>query len=71
MLSIAIRKQINSKNISFTELKPFIGKNVIITITEEQNESQKLEAFSDFFNLAGKISIDEVSINELREASLI
>ncbi len=71
MLSVAIRKQINSNNINFSELKPFIGKNVIITITEEQNHSEKLESFSDFFNLAGKITIDEESINKLREISLI
>lgn len=63
MLSVEIRKRISLSNINITELKPFIGKNVIITITEEQNESQNLEKFSDFFNLAGKISIDEDCIN--------
>ena len=71
MLSVAIRKQIKSKNLNLTGLKPFIGKNVIITITEENNEAQKTEQFSGFFNLAGKISIDEKSINELRGESLL
>lgn len=71
MLSIAIRKQINSNNLKLNELKSFIGKNVIITITEVNSESEKLEKFSDFFNLAGKISIDEDSIIELRKKSEI
>jgi hypothetical protein len=71
MLSLAIRKQVKSNNINLSGLKPFIGKNVIITITEEYNESQKMEQFSDFFNLAGHIFLDQDSINELRESSIL
>ena len=71
MLSVSLRRQIKSKRIEINELKPFIGKNVIITISEEQNELEKLKKYSDFFNLAGKVSIDEDSINLLREKSTI
>lgn len=67
MLTVAIRKQISQNNMKINELKSFIGKNVLITITEEQNEAQSLDTFSAFFNLAGQISIDEESISELRE----
>ena len=71
MLTVSVRKQISSNNIDLNELKPFIGKNVIITITEELDEALKLEKYSDFFNAFGNISIDEDSINLLREKSLI
>jgi len=51
MLSLAIRKQIDSEKMVFSEFKDFIGKNVIISITEEENQLEKKAKFSEFFKL--------------------
>lgn len=64
---IAVRKKIVSKELIIPELEEFIGKNVVIYINEESDNSSK-EAFFDCIN---NIEIDELVIENSREISVI
>jgi len=70
-MGMALRKIVN-ENVSneWTELKQFIGKEVLITVADftQDNYENKLNVF---FSLIGSIDIDSSELNELRRASMI
>lgn len=70
-----IRKyiRVESDTIRIDELHRLKGKNVEVTVRELPEESleEKKKRLSRFFELAGKIDIDESAIERLREVSKI
>ncbi|MEA1884752.1 MAG: hypothetical protein U9N62_09580 [Thermotogota bacterium] len=64
----AIRKRImiDSDTIRIPELQKFIGKTMEIILLEDSEEKNKA-----FLDLAGKISLDDEAVNDLRENSKI
>lgn len=68
-----IRKylKVDSDTIRIDELRRLKGRNVEVTVRELPEESleTKKKRLSRFFELAGKIDIDESAFERLREAS--
>jgi nicotinate-nucleotide pyrophosphorylase len=74
MEAIKITRKIESETLNIPELKKFIGKNIEIIMLEIPSEkmvSAKKEKMKNFLNAAGNIDIDEKTVNELRQKSLL
>ncbi len=64
---IELHTKIDSDEYILDGLNQFLGKEVEITISE----NLAITKFANFFGLANEIQIDEESIQNLREQSLI
>ena len=69
MITIAIHKHIDSENLTLPEAKQFIGKDVVIIMSEVSKSEPLDPVISDFFKLAGKIILQEDKLFSLKEIS--
>jgi hypothetical protein len=67
---ILIRKQLESETLYLPELKPFLGKNVEITIREAM-PTDGSSPYEAFFALAGQDVVVPDAYKRLRSASMI
>ncbi len=67
MMTIRIRKKIDSETVHLPELRPFIGKTVEIVVAEEGESTAS--AYDAFFSLAGHDVVDPDAYKVLRAAS--
>ena len=70
MEALRLKTYLESDTIHIPNCADFIGKNVEIIILS-QADSVKQKNKSAFFELAGKIDIDDYAISQLRKNSMI
>ncbi|MGB7159919.1 MAG: hypothetical protein WBD40_17770 [Tepidisphaeraceae bacterium] len=68
MTAIKIERHLDSDTLHLPELKALIGRDVEIIVTEKL-PAQRTSDLSKFFDLAGRIDLDEDAIRALREKS--
>jgi len=70
MITIHLRKQIDSDTLHLPELKPLIGKTVEIIVREQTPTTPGANPYDGFFALAGQNVVDPDAYKQLRAASL-
>jgi hypothetical protein len=71
MMSIHIRKHLDSETLYLPELRPLIGKIVEIIVREETPAPPGISPYDAFFALAGQDVVDPDAYKRLRAASMI
>jgi hypothetical protein len=70
MNAIRIKKRIDSEMLNLPELRPFLGKQVEIVVTEESPVEPGVEdRWRPLVDIAGKDLVDPEAYKELRAAS--
>jgi hypothetical protein len=70
MQAIRLFVDVDSEDIHLPELKQFMGKRVEMIILESptiQDNKEKKQNMKNFFDAAGKIEIDKISVQKLIE----
>jgi hypothetical protein len=71
MDTIRIVRRLESESLTLPELKPLVGKVVVITVCEQSPQGGGPSPYDAFFQLAGKDAVDTQAYQKLRAASMI
>lgn len=71
--AVRIRRTIDSETLTLPELRPWIGRSVVILVVEDEATSPAppvaTAAYDEFFSLAGQDLVDPDAYKRLRAAS--
>ncbi len=69
MSPIKVHKGLESTTIQLPELRPWIGRDVEITVRDDSPAAKS--SLDDFFAACGTVQIDQAAVDRLREISKI
>lgn len=71
METLKIRTHIDSETLHLPQIRPMLGKDVLMVITETSEDKESHPDIEPFFALAGNIKLDIEAIRDIREKSMI